>query len=257
MDLAEHTWTDADGADTDLAVVPVGSTEQHGPHAPLGTDTMTATAVAAAGVDRYDGRAVVAPGVPVGVAEEHAQFPGTLWVTPDTFRAYLRDVLGSLVTHGWNRIVVVNGHGGNVPAVREVCGRVTREGDAYAVPFTWFDAVDVDDIDALTGDESMGHGGPVETSLVSHLRPDLVREERFGPARDGAATGWGEFLHGVNLAYDGAEFTESGIVGDPSAGSPEAGEQLLDAASGRLAELLDAVASRDIDRPGRRGAGKS
>jgi len=245
MDLAEHTWTDADGADTDLAVVPVGSTEQHGPHAPLGTDTMTATAVAAAGVDRYDGRAVVAPGVPVGVAEEHAQFPGTLWVTPDTFRAYLRDVLGSLVTHGWNRIVVVNGHGGNVPAVREVCGRVTREGDAYAVPFTWFDAVDVDDIDALTGDESMGHGGPVETSLLQATNGEVVHADRLDDAAANSADGWGEFEHSVNLAYDIVEFSENGTVGDPRDASRERGAELLDAASDALADLLETVRERE------------
>jgi len=254
MDLAEHTWTDADGTETELAVLPVGSTEQHGPHAPLGTDTMTATAVAAAGVDRYDGTAVVAPAVPVGVAEEHAQFPGTLWVSPDTFRSYVRDVVESLSAHGWNRVVVVNGHGGNVAALREVCGRLTREGRTYTVPFTWFDAVDVGEIESLTGDEAMGHGGPLETSLVSHLRPDLVREERFEAARDGGAAGWGEFLHGVNLAYDSAEFTRSGIVGDPSSGSPAVGEQLLEAASERLAELLATVERRDVDRPQRRSS---
>ncbi len=254
MDLAECTWTDADDAETNLAVLPVGSTEQHGPHAPLGTDTITATAVATAGVDRYDGTAVVAPAVPVGVAEEHAQFPGTLWVSPDTFRSYVRDVVESLSAHGWNRVVVVNGHGGNVTALREVCGHVTRQGGTYAVPFTWFDAVDIESVEALTGDKAMGHGGPVETSLVSHLRSDLVHEERFGQARGGGADAWGEFLHGVNLAYDSAEFTESGIVGDPDDGSPAAGEQLLGAASERLADLLEMVERRDIDRPERRGS---
>ncbi|MEF8812199.1 MAG: creatininase family protein [Halovenus sp.] len=252
MNLAERTWTDADDAETDLAVLPVGSTEQHGPHAPLGTDTVTATAVATAGTDRYDGTAIVAPAVPVGVAEEHAQFPGTLWASPDTFRSYVRDIVKSLSTHGWNRIVVVNGHGGNVASLREVCGRVTREGETYAVPFTWFDAVDIEDIEALAGDRAMGHGGPVETSLVSHLRPDLVHGDRFEQARDGGADGWGEFLHGVNLSYDSAEFTASGIVGDPSSGSSAVGEQLLAAASERLAELLETVERRDIDRPERR-----
>jgi len=118
MDLAERTWPDAGAVETDLAVLPVGSTEQHGPHAPLGTDTTTAAAVAREGVDRADQPAVVAPPIPVGVAAEHRQFPGTLWVSENTFRAYVRETCQSLATHGWDRIVVVNGHGGNVPALR-------------------------------------------------------------------------------------------------------------------------------------------
>lgn len=250
MNLTESTWTEAADVETDLAVIPVGSTEQHGPHAPLGTDTLTATAIAEAGIERYDGRAVLTPAVPVGVAEEHAQFPGTLWASPETFRAYVRDIIGSTASHGWNRVVVVNGHGGNVSPLREVCGQVTRNGSIYAVPFTWFDAIDTDAIHGFDG--AMGHGGPVETSLVSHLRADLIHEDEFENAAAGSARGWGEFQHGVNLAYDSAEFTESGVVGDPSNSSPEIGEQLLDAASKKLAGLLDTVANRDIDRPERR-----
>jgi len=247
MQLSELTWTDADGTDSALAVLPVGSTEQHGPHAPLGTDRFAAEAIAAAGADRYAGEAVVAPAVPVGVAEEHRQFTGTLWVAENTFRAYVRDVVASLASHGWDRVVVVNGHGGNVASLREVCGRLTRDGTAYAVPFTWFDAVDLEDLDAP--DVAMGHGGPVETSLVRHLHPESVRPDRFEEAAEGAADGWGEFRSGVNLAYDSAEFANSGVVGDPSHSSAELGERLLGAAATALADLLSAVESRDTTRP--------
>ncbi len=211
MHLRESAWTDAEAVDTDLAVLPVGSTEQHGPHAPLGTDVLTAEAVANAGVDAYDGEVVVAPAIPVSVAEEHRNFAGTLWVSEDTFREYVRETIGSLAHHGWDRVVVVNGHGGNVAPLREVCGRVTRHDDAYAVPFTWFDAVDAPD---------MGHGGPVETSLLQHVSPELVREDRLDEAAAGGADRWGEWVHGVNLAYDTDEFSENGTVGDPREGAP-------------------------------------
>ncbi len=152
MQLSDSTWTDADASDADIAIVPVGSTEQHGPHAPLGTDAITAEAVAEAGAEEY-GEVVVAPPIPVGVAEEHRQFPGTLWVSEDTLRSYVRETIDSLAYHGWDRVVIVNGHGGNTDALREVAGRITRHDEAYAVPFTWFEAV---------GDHSseMGHGGP-------------------------------------------------------------------------------------------------
>ncbi len=246
MHLSAVAWPAADAADTDLAILPVGSTEQHGPHAPLGTDAFTAEAVAARGADEADREVVVGPTIPVGIAEEHSAFAGTLWVSEDTFRQYVRETVASLASHGWDRVVVVNGHGGNVDALRECCGRLTRGGDAYAVPFTWFDAVDLDAV-SLPPEASMGHGGPVETSLLRHLRPDLVDEDRFDEAREAGAERWGEWVSGVNLAYDTDEFSESGAVGDPAQSDPAVGEALLDQAGEALAELLAAVAQRDVE----------
>jgi creatinine amidohydrolase len=249
MHLAESTWTDADAADASLAVLPVGSTEQHGPHAPLGTDTFAAEAVARAGVERADVATVVAPALPVGVAAEHRQFPGSLWVSEDTFRAYVRETVESLAHHGWDRVVVVNGHGGNVAPLRETCGRLVREETCYAVAFTWFDAIDATEINI---EGAMGHGGPVETSLLLHVCPDLVDETSVEEAAAGAAERWGEWESGVNLAYDTAEFSESGVVGDPGDGSAAVGKQLLELAADRLANLLSAVESRDVSRPSTR-----
>jgi len=122
MRLADATWTDVRDADIDVAFVPVGSTEQHGPHAPLGTDTLNAVAVAEAargglrgGGDRIVRRRCRYPPIPVGVAESTA-FDGTMWISPDTFRAYVREAAESLPHHGIDRVVFVNGHGGNVEA---------------------------------------------------------------------------------------------------------------------------------------------
>jgi len=253
MHLSESTWPDAAGVEADLAMLPVGSTEQHGPHAPLSTDALAAETIAAAGADAYDDEVVVAPTVPVGVAEEHRHFAGTLWVSEDTFRAYVRETVGSLAAHGWDRVVVVNGHGGNVAPLREVCGRITRHDDAYAVPFTWFDAVSLDgesssESEALPVDLdeiAMGHGGPVETALVRAVAPDLIREDRLDDAAADAADGWGEWVAGTNLAYDSAEFSENGAVGDPRAGTAELGAWLRERAAEKLATLLEAVAARE------------
>ncbi|MWV38731.1 creatininase family protein [Natrialba sp. INN-245] len=242
MDLRAATWTDVRDYETDLAVVPVGSTEQHGPHAPLGTDVLTAEAVADAALERTDREVVRAPAIPVGVAEEHRQFPGTMWVSAETFRRYVRESVESLAHHGFDRVVIVNGHGGNVDALREVGGRLTRSGEAYAVPFTWFEAV---------GDHAadMGHGGPLETSLLWHCAPDLVDEDRLEAASEGAADGWGEWTSGTNLAYDSAEFSDNGVVGEPADGDERRGAELLELASDALGRLLEAVAERDVTRP--------
>jgi creatinine amidohydrolase len=134
-------------------------------------------------------------------------------------------------------VVVCNGHGGNVPALRECCARITRHDDAYAVPFTWFESVAV---------EGMGHGGPAETAFLRHVAPDLIREDRVDEAREGAADTWGDWVAGVNLAYDSDEFSESGVVGDPGEGDAAMGEELLAESADALADLLDAVATRAI-----------
>jgi creatinine amidohydrolase len=241
--LAEHSWTDARDTETDLALLPVGSTEQHGPHAPLGVDFMSAAAIAERVADRYEAggeEVVVAPAIPVGVAEEHRRFDGTLWVTEDSFRSYVGDVLRSLAHHGFDRVVVVNGHGGNADALAEVCMRVTRDGDCYAVPFTWFDAVD--------SRFDLGHGGPVETSMMLAVRPELIREDRYPEAAEGAGERFGVWAGGTNLAYDFDEFSESGNLKDPTPATREEGEQLLERSAEACVELLEAV--RDRERPG-------
>ena len=249
MNLPESTWAETAAAETDLAVLPVGSTEQHGPHAPLGTDFFAAEAVAHAGVEAAEHEALVGPTIPIGIAEEHRHFAGTLWVSPDTFRAYVRETCTAMASHGWDRIVIVNGHGGNVAALRELCGRVTRDEVAYTVPFTWFDAVTPAD---LPSDVTMGHGGPMETSLIRTLHPALVETDQFAEAAAGAASQWGEWQSGTNLTYDSAAFSESGVVGDPGDSSPELGEALLEEATEKLASLLDVVAKRDVFQVDRR-----
>ena len=241
MQLSEATWPEIQECESDLAVLPTGSTEQHGPHAPLGTDAKTAAAVAETGVEAYRKRTgadvPIAPAIPVGVAAEHRAFDGTLWVSPDTFRAYVRETVASLAHHGFDRVVIVNGHGGNTDALREITGTISREDAAYAVAFTWFDSIDTE--------EEMGHAGPVETSLLYHIDDETIREAELETAREEASDGWGEWVAGVNLAHDSDEFTDSGVVGDPGEATAELGEQLLNRSGDALAGVLAAVEERD------------
>ena len=255
MHLAESTWTEVRDADVDVAFLPVGSTEQHGPHAPLATDALTATAVAEAAASRYGdatvegstsedgtgshGEALVTPTVPIGISEEHRAFDGTMWVSPDAFRAYVREAAASLGASGIDRVVFVNGHGGNVEALATVARAFSRDAahDGYGVAFTWFEAV---------GEHAseMGHAGPLETALLRAVHPELVREDAIESARDGAADRWGEWVAGVNLAHDADAFTDNGVVGDPTAGDAARGEELLTLASDALCALAVAVVDR-------------
>jgi creatinine amidohydrolase len=245
LDVGDATWTDVANADVAAALLPVGSTEQHGPHAPLGTDTLIARSVAERGAEGYDDRSpggdviAVAPALPVGVAAEHRGFDGTLHAPPDAVRAYLRGTAASLRETVDAPVVIVNGHGGNTPSIREVAAGLMRDGHRRVAAFTWFEA-----LDAYPG--AMGHGGPVETAVLRHLRPDLVREERAADAAAGAAEEWGHHAGGTNLAYDADAFSESGVVGDPrpDQGTPadaERGAELMAEAVDALTDVIGAL----------------
>ena len=228
MKLAEISWTDVRDATIDVAVLPVGSTEQHGPHAPLSTDALVAERLADEAAERAEAVAVL-PTLPVGVSEEHRRFDGTLYLSPSTFRSCVAETVRSAPA---DRVVVVNGHGGNVDALHETCARLTRDDDApFATHWTWWRAVDL-------GDAEMGHAGRVETSVLLHLAPETVDEE----AATKGAEGWGDYAETAPLAYDTDEFTQDGVVGDPTEATAEEGKRLYEDAVGSLVRLVERLA---------------
>lgn len=224
MNLGDSSWTDIRDLPPEVALLPVGSTEQHGPHAPLSTDVLVAEHVASEAASRTD--AAVLPSVPVGVSREHAAFDGTLHVSPSTFRAYVSETARSAPA---DRVVFVNGHGGNVDALHEASATLTRDDDApFATYWTWWEAADL-------GDADMGHAGRVETSVLLHLAPELVDEES---AEEGADS-WGDYAETAPLAYDSDEFTENGVVGDPTEATADEGERLYESAVSSLVHLVE------------------
>jgi creatinine amidohydrolase len=162
MRLAELSWVEAQKAlkKVDTAILPIGSTEQHGPHCPLGTDHMTADAVANIIGDKV--RLPVLPVIPVGVSSHHRQFPGTLWAPPVVFRDYVRSVILSAASHGLQKFLIVNGHGGNTPSLKEVAEELRSDDGIFIAIVTAYPS------------KLDGHAGEDETSLMLHLRPDLV-----------------------------------------------------------------------------------
>jgi creatinine amidohydrolase len=241
--LADHTTAtlhDLDGVE--VALLPTGATEQHGPALPLGTDLFAADAVAG-DLDRED--AVVLPPVPVGVSEHHRQFAGSLWVDPATFESYVRDTLASLATHGVRKAVVVNGHGGNDAAIERAARTLRTEEVAFATPWNWW--ANLGDLqNELFGREGFGHAGAAETSVIAYVTADRLREDRIGAAESGA--GDGEYLapSGASPPLDFADLTESGATGHPADWSPEAGERLYEAAVDDLDALVGWLAERPL-----------
>lgn len=247
MELATHTTTTAAEAFSaaSVAVVPTGSIEQHGPALPLGTDLYAATGVAEHVAERED--VVLAPPIPVGVSSHHRQFHGTLSVTPETFEDYAHDVVASLAEHGVRKAVFVNGHGGNTDALTRAARRLREREVAFATPWNWWSNLEGLETE-LFDVEGIGHADELETSLLMHLT-EYVREDALADAEAGAADAWGESVHGAPVGFDTVDFSESGAVGTPTAGSADAGAELFEKATSELDALLrwlDAQAFADL-----------
>lgn len=237
MQLADHTTTTAESelAQAEIAVLPVGSTEQHGPALPLGTDFMVAEAFAESVADRDD--VAVLPTLPVGVSEHHRQFHGTLWTSPDTFESYVTETVESIASHGLRKAVIVNGHGGNADALARAARRLRGDETAFAPTWNWWESIPEVSEDLF--ETEGGHAGPAETSLLLYLAESLVREESIDEAGNDAPDGWGNAVHGASVGFDTIDFTPTGAVGDPTEGSREAGEELFTAAEDELHALVD------------------
>lgn len=243
--LLEHTTTTAADRleDAEVALLPTGAVEQHGPALPLGLDLLVARALAD-GVDRAD--TVALPAVPVGVSANHRQFDGTLAVSPETFGAYAEEVVGSIADHGVRKVVFVNGHGENGDALHRTARRLRASETAFAAPWDWWS--NLGDLPAeLMGTEAVGHADEVESSVLMAVAPRLVREDALEDAEAGAVDEWGETVAGASLPLDTADFAESGAAGSPTRASREAGERLLEAAREDLLTLVEWLADRPFE----------
>ncbi|WP_440008309.1 creatininase family protein [Halomicrococcus sp. SG-WS-1] len=242
MYLADQAWPDLGDyvAEESVAVVPLGSTEQHGPHLPLATDHLIAEGLAREAADRAG--FLCTPTVNVGVSPHHKQFHGTMWVDPPEFRDYVESFSRNLTYHGVDRIVYVNAHGGNMQHLREVGRRLREDRAAFAVEWMWDESIPdlVDDLFERNGP----HGGPKETAMIMHLAPELVHEDRLEEARDGGVPVFEDadpYRYGARNFYDAIDNTENGVLGDQTDATPEKGEQIFEAATEQLVRLLEFV----------------
>ncbi|WP_419992570.1 creatininase family protein [Streptomyces boninensis] len=213
-----------------LVLLPVGATEQHGPHLQTGTDTLLATTVVqrAAQLAATTRPLVLAPPLPYGCSDHHLPFGGTLSLSPETMLATLLDIARSLQIDGARRLFIINGHGGNIgPCHSAAAAASTRHGLAVAYANYW-------DLSG-TGD-SPGHAGAFETSAVASLHP-LAAPAPDRPTQPEVPAAAGVTVHTQALwqAIDGYSDT-------PSARTPEQGAAWLDACAKGLAERIDHLA---------------
>jgi creatinine amidohydrolase len=203
-----------------VLLVPLGATEQHGPHLPLETDTVIAEAVADGLAARRPGT-VVAPALPYGSSGEHAGFPGTLSLGAEALELVLVELVRS--ADRFEAVVLVCWHGGNAEPLTRAANRLRGEGRAVAV---WRPALEGGDL----------HAGRTETSLMLALRPELVGEER--PAE--AALPASELMPDLR-ARGVRAVSVSGVLGDAAGATAGEGSELLELLVADLARVVDAT----------------
>lgn len=187
--------------------IPLGATEQHGPHLPLDTDTRIATAVSRAVGERLDW--LVAPAIAYGASGEHQSFDGTISIGTDALTTLLVEY-GRSAACWAQRLVFVNGHGGNVSALKSAIGRLRAEGrDAAWCPC------------ASAGGDA--HAGHTETSVLLHISPDVVRTDRILAGNDAPLR---ELLPSMRRGGMAA-VSPTGVLGDPTTATAAAGSRIF------------------------------
>lgn len=233
-----------------IAVLPVASVEQHGHHLPVGTDTILVDAVARLAGERADGLPLLTlPPVWTGFSPHHVSFGGTTSIGFDTLQRCLTEVAESAITAGFDAVLLLNGHGGNVSVVNgtaSTVGAAHPEAELLALTYFQLAAPFIDEI-RESDPGGMGHAGEFETSLMLHLRPDLVHEERAHVTyRDEPYDDAGRemFVGGplsVYRPFD--EYTDEGQLGDPTLATAAKGREIYR----RLGDAIERVV-RQIHR---------
>ena len=240
--LHEMSWTEAKEYFTqnNVAILPVGSNEQHGPQNPLGTDHLIAKAIAEETAKRAG--VLCLQVIPFGVSSHHKQFWGTICISPKTFKGYVKEACLSLNYYGVKKIVIVNGHGGNLCALMEMA-RELREKEVFVSIFQWWSAANKL-LPDLYKPEEKGHAAAEETSVNLALHPQTVDMNRAvdeEPHKHFVQT------EGMTLPLDTMDYTSSGVFGKSTTASAEKGQKILEAVVNELVKHVNLLKETKIE----------
>ena len=227
MILSRMTWQEVEALSREVVfLTPTGSLEQHGPHLPLFTDSLIATAVAEGVEKNLPDKVVLTPTLWMGASGHHLAFPGTISASFETYEGAMISLIESLLPHGFRKFYFLNGHGGNTEPNGVALRKMKAKYRNALFGHLGYFALITDEIkDVLEGPaKDMRHACEAEASLIMHLHPELVRKERLRD--DGLRTE--PPVKGAVLHFD--EFTEQGSLGYATLASPEKGKKIFDAA---------------------------
>ncbi len=239
-----------------VAVLPLGAIEQHGPHLPLSTDAdICAGILAEAMARRPEGRPATAlPPILVSKSDEHLGFPGTLSLSAETLVAAICETMAGPARLGLRKLVLLNGHGGNRDILNLAAGRLRAE---HGMLVAKANTSDLYDAAAAVGGEEVKlgiHGGAVETALMQHLKPDLVRKDRIARFESLTAAMRAEGFEKLSpqgphgFYWHAGDLNPAGVVGDATAATAAMGKALTAQAAESLLALLGEVHRFDLSR---------
>ena len=245
MKLAELKWPDVEALSKDTPIViPIAAHEQHGRHMPLHTDSLLLGEIVRRAEERLGGEALFAPLQWLGNSHHHVDFPGTLSAEPRVYLDLLNGLLENFLHHGFKRLVLLNGHGGNmVPgaqAVFEVRQRHRYCKDLLLLSATYWDQAKIAEARYYFLQDSMGHAGELETSMMMVIRPELV-----GDYAAAAKVTMGEAFDTATRGWTTKDRSDPGHIGMPAAASAEKGETLFRIFSDGVVKLITEM--RDWD----------
>lgn len=218
----------------DLVLIPIGSNEQHGPNLAVGMDILAAGEFCRRASEMAYPRLMVAPPIPWGVSFHHMNFPGTITLQTETFVQVLAEVVASLHAHGFDRFLIVNGHGGNIPAMGVATVRIKEEVDpTFIGACSYFSFADkgLAEKHDMTG--ITGHACQMETSVAMALVPSIVKTDALaaGELTDLTYEFRGALQkYGVTVPYRFDEYTTNGALGDARRATREYGNDIIDSA---------------------------
>jgi creatinine amidohydrolase len=226
-------------------IVPIGATEQHGPTGLIGTDAICAETLAWRAAELVD--ALAGPTLTVGMSEHHMHFPGSVTLRPTTLIAVVRDVILSLARHGFRRFFFVNGHGGNTPSINAAffeayteAPRILDDGDdVRCLNGEWWETPAAMELShELFGDDDGDHASASEVSVAAAAYPDHVKSADLDPN-----------VAPTTRLYGPADFRrrypEGRMGSHPELASVEAGQQIIEAVAGDLADQYREFVSED------------
>ena len=243
---SEVTWKTVSSTSYEIALLPWGATEAHNYHLPYGTDVFESQAIAneAARIASERGAAVAAlPAVPFGVNTGQLDIPLTINMNPGTQMAVLADVVSSLEGQGIAKLVIINGHGGN--DFKQMIRELQSATDVLVATLNWWTLLDAKQYMDEPGD----HGGELETSLMMHLHPDLVRP--LSEAGDGSVNAMRVAAFREGWAWTPRSWmraTNDTGVGNPAKATAEKGARFFKDVTEKIAGFLVELASVPADR---------
>ncbi|KKB36620.1 creatininase family protein [Bacillus thermotolerans] len=239
--LTKMTWEEVKEAleTVELAIIPVGAHEQHGPHMNESCDAVLAERMAEKLGEKMFPYAFITPTVNMGVSPHHLNFPGTISLQPETLIAILRDIVSSLKRHGINKFLCLNSHGGNISTLSTASTILSQELEVE-VYYAKTTASAKEAISTHVTSSLFGHSCEREVSEALYLAPELVRIDKLtkGDIQEGGR--WRSLRPGraIQGFYRYEEMTQNGCIGNATQASREIGEQIVEEALGNLARDL-------------------